>query len=208
MYKERLHPRLWTIVYKRPFINLFFLFYTCYLGRHSSSIQFFWKTYLFWCEWEAGLYLLVFVGFFTSIISVYYHLKIVKLFIIKESEEMIVYILTYVSSPLPSLLKSSIKVGLIVCVIVSTSLGVLLILYIILLQITGTTFIWHHIELIGPTNKIWDSFYIIKIWKPWWWNVRHAILKILCYKVWKFESFLRHSCGGTNNNPMLKMERK
>jgi len=36
------------------------------------------------------------------------------------------YIQTYVNSPLPSLLKSSIKVGLIVCIIVSTYLGVLM----------------------------------------------------------------------------------
>jgi len=39
---------------------------------------------------------------------------------------MTAYIQTYVSSPLPSLSKSSIEVGLIVCVIVSTSLGVLM----------------------------------------------------------------------------------
>jgi hypothetical protein len=39
---------------------------------------------------------------------------------------MTAYIQTYVNSPLPSLSKSSIEVGLIVCVIVSTSLGVLM----------------------------------------------------------------------------------
>jgi len=39
---------------------------------------------------------------------------------------MIVYTQTYVSSLLPSLLKSSIEVGLIVCVVVSTSWGVLM----------------------------------------------------------------------------------
>jgi hypothetical protein len=39
---------------------------------------------------------------------------------------MIAYIQTYVSSPLLSLSKSSIEVSLIVCVIVSTSLGVLM----------------------------------------------------------------------------------
>jgi hypothetical protein len=39
---------------------------------------------------------------------------------------MTAYIQTYVNSPLPSLLKSSIEVGLIVCVVVSTSWGVLM----------------------------------------------------------------------------------
>jgi NADH:ubiquinone oxidoreductase subunit 2 (subunit N) len=66
------------------------------------------------------------MGLFTSIITVYYYIKIGKLLITKESEEMTAYIQTYVSSPLPSLSKSSIKVGLIVCVVVSTFWGVLM----------------------------------------------------------------------------------
>jgi len=103
-------------------------FALCLLSLRGIPLlsSFFGKLYLFWCRWEADLYLLVFVGFFTSIISIYYYLKIVKLFITKESEEMTTYIQTYVSSLLPSLSKSYIEVGLIVCVIVSTSLGVLM----------------------------------------------------------------------------------
>nr|AND48027.1 subunit 2 of NADH-plastoquinone oxidoreductase [Sphagnum australe] len=111
---------------KDPLLTLSFALCLLSLGGIPPLSGFFGKLYLFWCGWEAGLYLLVFVGLFTSIISVYYYLKIVKLLITKESEEMTAYIQTYVSSPLPSLSKSSIEVGLIVCVIVSTSLGVLM----------------------------------------------------------------------------------
>jgi NADH:ubiquinone oxidoreductase subunit 2 (subunit N) len=62
------------------------------LGSIPPLSGFFGKLYLFWCGWEASLYLLVFVGFFTSIISIYYYLKIVKLLITKEIEEMTTYI--------------------------------------------------------------------------------------------------------------------
>jgi len=111
---------------KDPLLTLSFALCLLSLGGIPPLSGFFGKLYLFWCRWEAGLYLLVFVGLFTSIISVNYYLKIIKLLITKESEEMTAYIQTYVSSALPSLSKSSIEVGLIVCVIVSTSLGVLM----------------------------------------------------------------------------------
>ncbi|KAH9530519.1 hypothetical protein CY35_20G007900, partial [Sphagnum magellanicum] len=111
---------------KDPLLTVSFALCLLSLGGIPPLSGFFGKLYLFWCRWEAGLYLLVFVGLFTSIISVNYYLKIIKLLITKESEEMTAYIQTYVSSALPSLSKSSIEVGLIVCVIVSTSLGVLM----------------------------------------------------------------------------------
>ncbi len=56
----------------------------------------------------------------------YYYFKIIKLLITKEIEEMTAYIQTYVNSPLFSLSKSYIEVGLIICVIVFISLGVLM----------------------------------------------------------------------------------
>jgi NADH:ubiquinone oxidoreductase subunit 2 (subunit N) len=111
---------------KDSLLTLSFVLCLLSLGGIPPLSGFFGKIYLFWCGWEAGLYLLVLVGLFTSIISVYYYLKIVKLLITKESEEMTACIQTYVSSPLPSLSKSSIEIGLIVCVIVFTSLKVLM----------------------------------------------------------------------------------
>jgi NAD(P)H-quinone oxidoreductase subunit 2 len=126
---------------KDPLLTLSFALCMLSLGGIPPLSGFFGKIYLFWCGWEVGLYLLVLVGLFTSMISVYYYLKIVKLLIIKENEEMTAYIQTYVSSPLPSLSKSSIKIGLIVCVIVSTSLRVLMNPINIIVQ---NTFISNH----------------------------------------------------------------
>jgi NADH:ubiquinone oxidoreductase subunit 2 (subunit N) len=111
---------------KDPLLTMSFALCLLSLGGIPPLSNFFGKLYLFWCGWKSGLYLIVFVGLFTSIIFVYYYFKIVKLLITKKSEEMTAYIQTYVSSPLLSLSKSSIEVGQIVCVIVSTSWEVLM----------------------------------------------------------------------------------
>jgi NAD(P)H-quinone oxidoreductase subunit 2 len=111
---------------KDPLLTISFALCLLYLGGIPPLSNFFGKLYLFWCGWEVGLYLIVFIRLFINIFFIYYYLRIVKLLITKESEEMTVYMQTYVGSPLPSLSKSSIKVGLIVCVVVSTSLGVLM----------------------------------------------------------------------------------
>jgi NAD(P)H-quinone oxidoreductase subunit 2 len=69
----------WTNnIYGRFFIKdplLILSFVLCLLSLRSIPLlsSFSGKLYLFWCGWEAGLYLLVFVGPFTSIISTYYY---------------------------------------------------------------------------------------------------------------------------------------
>ncbi|MFS7935594.1 hypothetical protein Hanom_Chr05g00405361 [Helianthus anomalus] len=48
--------------------------------RSSSTSRFFFgKLDLFWYGWQAGLYLLVLIGLLTSVVSIYYYLKIIKL---------------------------------------------------------------------------------------------------------------------------------
>ncbi|KAL2921506.1 NAD(P)H-quinone oxidoreductase subunit 2 B chloroplastic [Bienertia sinuspersici] len=47
--------------------------------RSSSTSRFFRKTLLFWCGWKAGLYFLVLIGLLTSVLSINYYLKIIKL---------------------------------------------------------------------------------------------------------------------------------
>nr|YP_009863008.1 NADH dehydrogenase ND2 subunit [Anthoceros punctatus]YP_009863027.1 NADH dehydrogenase ND2 subunit [Anthoceros punctatus]QKD76463.1 NADH dehydrogenase ND2 subunit [Anthoceros punctatus]QKD76482.1 NADH dehydrogenase ND2 subunit [Anthoceros punctatus] len=95
------------------------------LGGIPPLAGFFGKPYLSWCGWKAGLYLSVSVGLFTSVISIYYYLRIVKLIVTKENEETTSYIRKYkTSNYLVS--KSPIEFSIIICVIGSTSSGIVI----------------------------------------------------------------------------------
>jgi NADH:ubiquinone oxidoreductase subunit 2 (subunit N) len=51
---------------KDPLLTLSFVFCMLSLGGIPPVSNFFEKLYFFWCGWEASLYFLVFVSFFTS----------------------------------------------------------------------------------------------------------------------------------------------
>nr|YP_009682233.1 NADH-plastoquinone oxidoreductase subunit 2 [Fissidens nobilis]QDQ38646.1 NADH-plastoquinone oxidoreductase subunit 2 [Fissidens nobilis] len=104
------------------------------LGGIPPLSGFFGKLYSFWCAWKAGLYFLVFTGLFTSIISIYYYLKIVKLLITTENKKVTSYIQTYKVSSVFLLSKNSIEVSIIICVIASMFLGIFMNPIINLLQ--------------------------------------------------------------------------
>ncbi|MEO1523173.1 MAG: NAD(P)H-quinone oxidoreductase subunit 2, partial [Cyanobacteria bacterium J06633_2] len=46
------------------------------------------KIYLFWAGWQAGAYGLVLVGLLTSVVSIYYYIRVVKMMVVKEPHEM------------------------------------------------------------------------------------------------------------------------
>lgn len=125
------------LILKDPLLTSSFSLCLLSLGGIPPLSGFFGKLYLFWCAWEAGLYFLVFIGLFTSIISIYYYLKIVKLLTTTEKEKITYYIQTYKVSSVFLLSKNSInsiEVSIIICVIVSTFLGIFLNPIINLLQ--------------------------------------------------------------------------
>ncbi|KAF2934466.1 hypothetical protein DAI22_04g165300 [Oryza sativa Japonica Group] len=64
---------------KDPFLALSLALCLLSLGGLPPLAGFFGKLYLFWCGWQAGLYFLVSIGLLTSVLSIYYYLKIVKL---------------------------------------------------------------------------------------------------------------------------------
>nr|YP_010613859.1 NADH-plastoquinone oxidoreductase subunit 2 [Andreaea regularis]WAS08604.1 NADH-plastoquinone oxidoreductase subunit 2 [Andreaea regularis] len=111
---------------KDPLLTFSFALCLLSLGGIPPLSGFFGKLYLFWCGWKAGLYSLVFVGLFTSVISIYYYSRIIKLLITKENKEITPYIQTYVSSSFFLLSKNSIEISIIICVIASTFLGILM----------------------------------------------------------------------------------
>nr|YP_010490004.1 NADH-plastoquinone oxidoreductase subunit 2 [Koenigia islandica]YP_010490020.1 NADH-plastoquinone oxidoreductase subunit 2 [Koenigia islandica]UWM11645.1 NADH-plastoquinone oxidoreductase subunit 2 [Koenigia islandica]UWM11661.1 NADH-plastoquinone oxidoreductase subunit 2 [Koenigia islandica]UZP14308.1 NADH-plastoquinone oxidoreductase subunit 2 [Koenigia islandica]UZP14324.1 NADH-plastoquinone oxidoreductase subunit 2 [Koenigia islandica] len=92
------------------------------LGGLPPLAGFFGKLHLFWCGWQAGLYLLVSIGLLTSVVSIYYYLKIIKLLMTGRNQEITPHVRNYRRSPLRS--KNSIELSMIVCVIASTISGI------------------------------------------------------------------------------------
>nr|YP_010489748.1 NADH-plastoquinone oxidoreductase subunit 2 [Koenigia cyanandra]YP_010489764.1 NADH-plastoquinone oxidoreductase subunit 2 [Koenigia cyanandra]UWM11304.1 NADH-plastoquinone oxidoreductase subunit 2 [Koenigia cyanandra]UWM11320.1 NADH-plastoquinone oxidoreductase subunit 2 [Koenigia cyanandra]UWM11389.1 NADH-plastoquinone oxidoreductase subunit 2 [Koenigia cyanandra]UWM11405.1 NADH-plastoquinone oxidoreductase subunit 2 [Koenigia cyanandra] len=92
------------------------------LGGLPPLAGFFGKLHLFWCGWQAGLYLLVSIGLLTSVVSIYYYLKIIKLLMTGRNQEITPHMRNYRRSPLRS--KNSIELSMIVCVIASTIPGI------------------------------------------------------------------------------------
>nr|YP_009920469.1 NADH-plastoquinone oxidoreductase subunit 2 [Syntrichia filaris]QMQ99613.1 NADH-plastoquinone oxidoreductase subunit 2 [Syntrichia filaris] len=112
------------LILKDPLLTFSFAVCLLSLGGIPPLSGFFGKLYLFWCAWKAGLYFLVFIGLSTSIISIYYYLKIIKLLITTENKKMTFYIQTYKVSSLFLLSRNSIEVSIIICVIASLFLGI------------------------------------------------------------------------------------
>lgn len=107
---------------KDPFLALSLALCLLSLGGLPPLAGFFGKLYLFWCGWQAGLYLLVLIGLLTSVVSIYYYLKIIKLLMTGRNQEITPHVRNYRRSPLRS--NNSIELSMIVCVIASTILGI------------------------------------------------------------------------------------
>nr|YP_009668861.1 NADH dehydrogenase subunit B [Callisthene erythroclada]YP_009668876.1 NADH dehydrogenase subunit B [Callisthene erythroclada]QCW93860.1 NADH dehydrogenase subunit B [Callisthene erythroclada]QCW93875.1 NADH dehydrogenase subunit B [Callisthene erythroclada] len=109
---------------KDPFLALSLALCLLSLGGLPPLAGFFGKLHLFWCGWQAGLYFLVSIGLLTSVISIYYYLKIIKLLITitGRNQEITPHVRNYRRSPLRS--NNSIELSMIVCVIASTIPGI------------------------------------------------------------------------------------
>nr|YP_010974391.1 NADH-plastoquinone oxidoreductase subunit 2 [Salvia apiana]YP_010974406.1 NADH-plastoquinone oxidoreductase subunit 2 [Salvia apiana]WNR56841.1 NADH-plastoquinone oxidoreductase subunit 2 [Salvia apiana]WNR56856.1 NADH-plastoquinone oxidoreductase subunit 2 [Salvia apiana] len=107
---------------KDPFLALSLALCLLSLGGLPPLAGFFGKLYLFWCGWRAGLYSLVLIGLLTSVVSIYYYLKIIKLLMTGRNQEITPHVRNYRRSPLRS--KNSIELSMIVCVIASTIPGI------------------------------------------------------------------------------------
>nr|AKZ30052.1 NADH dehydrogenase subunit 2 [Goodenia radicans] len=107
---------------KDPFLALSLALCLLSLGGLPPLAGFFGKLYLFWCGWQAGLYFLVLIGLLTSVLSIYYYLKIIKLLMTGRKQEITPHVRNYRRSPLRS--NNSIEWSMIVCVIASTIPGI------------------------------------------------------------------------------------
>nr|YP_010186828.1 NADH dehydrogenase subunit 2 [Congea tomentosa]YP_010186843.1 NADH dehydrogenase subunit 2 [Congea tomentosa]QVL24441.1 NADH dehydrogenase subunit 2 [Congea tomentosa]QVL24442.1 NADH dehydrogenase subunit 2 [Congea tomentosa] len=107
---------------KDPFLALSLALCLLSLGGLPPLAGFFGKLYLFWCGWQAGLYSLVLIGLLTSVVSIYYYLKLIKLLMTERNQEITPHVRNYRRSPLRS--NNSIELSMIVCVIASTIPGI------------------------------------------------------------------------------------
>nr|YP_010184161.1 NADH dehydrogenase subunit 2 [Prosartes lanuginosa]YP_010184243.1 NADH dehydrogenase subunit 2 [Streptopus obtusatus]YP_010184257.1 NADH dehydrogenase subunit 2 [Streptopus obtusatus]QJS35227.1 NADH-plastoquinone oxidoreductase subunit 2 [Streptopus ovalis]QJS35242.1 NADH-plastoquinone oxidoreductase subunit 2 [Streptopus ovalis]QVG63007.1 NADH dehydrogenase subunit 2 [Prosartes lanuginosa]QVG63089.1 NADH dehydrogenase subunit 2 [Streptopus obtusatus]QVG63103.1 NADH dehydrogenase subunit len=109
---------------KDPFLALSLALCLLSLGGLPPLAGFFGKLHLFWCGWQAGLYFLVSIGLLTSVVSIYYYLKIIKLLMTGRNQEITPHVRNYRRSPLSLRSNNSIELSMTVCVIASTIPGI------------------------------------------------------------------------------------
>jgi NAD(P)H-quinone oxidoreductase subunit 2 len=73
---------------KDPLLTLCLSICLLSLGGIPPMAGFFGKIYIFWAGWQAGAYGLVLVGLVTSVISIYYYIRVIKMMVVKEPQEM------------------------------------------------------------------------------------------------------------------------
>lgn len=86
---------------------------------------FFGKIYLFWAGWQAGLYGLVILGLVATVISIYYYVRVVKMMVVKESQEMSESVKYYPQLRWDLSGMRSLQVGLVVSLVATSLAGIL-----------------------------------------------------------------------------------
>ncbi|MBW4539094.1 MAG: NAD(P)H-quinone oxidoreductase subunit N [Myxacorys chilensis ATA2-1-KO14] len=110
---------------KDPLLTLALSVCLLSLGGIPPLAGFFGKLYLFWAGWQAGAYPLVILGLVTSVISIYYYIRVVKMMVVKEPQEMSDSVKNYPPSnwTLPGM--RPLQVGLVAALIATSIAGIL-----------------------------------------------------------------------------------
>lgn len=110
---------------KDPLLTLGLSICLLSLGGIPPMAGFFGKIYIFWAGWQAGAYGLVLVGLVTSVISIYYYIRVIKMMVVKEPQEMSDVVKNYpaVRWDLPGL--RPMQVSLILALVVTSLAGIL-----------------------------------------------------------------------------------
>jgi NAD(P)H-quinone oxidoreductase subunit 2 len=110
---------------KDPLLTLALSICLLSLGGIPPLAGFFGKIYIFWAGWQAGAYGLVLVGLVTSVISIYYYIRVVKMMVVKEPQEMSEVVKNYpaIRWDLPGL--RPLQVTLVLMVVATSLAGIL-----------------------------------------------------------------------------------
>ncbi len=110
---------------KDPLLTLALSICLLSLGGIPPLAGFFGKLYLFWAGWQAGAYVLVLLGLMTSVISIYYYIRVVKMMVVKEPHEMSESVQNYPPIAWNSFGMRPLQVGLVLCLVVTSLAGIL-----------------------------------------------------------------------------------
>lgn len=110
---------------KDPLLTLGLSICLLSLGGIPPLAGFFGKIYLFWAGWQAGLYWLVLLGLVTSVISIYYYIRVVKMMVVKEPQEMSEVVQNYPPIRWNLAGMRPLQVGLVISVIATSLAGIL-----------------------------------------------------------------------------------
>lgn len=110
---------------KDPLLTLGLSICLLSLGGIPPLAGFFGKLYIFWAGWQAGAYGLVLMGLITSVISIYYYIRVIKMMVVKEPQEMSEVVKNYpeVRWDLPGL--RPLQVGLVLAMVATSLAGIL-----------------------------------------------------------------------------------
>lgn len=110
---------------KDPLLTLGLSICLLSLGGIPPLAGFFGKLYIFWAGWQAGAYGLVLVGLLTSVISIYYYIRVVKMMVVKEPQEMSDSVKNYpeIRWDLPGM--RPLQVSLVLAVVATSIAGIL-----------------------------------------------------------------------------------
>jgi NAD(P)H-quinone oxidoreductase subunit 2 len=110
---------------KDPLLTLGLSICLLSLGGIPPLAGFFGKIYLFWAGWQAGEYGLVLLGLVTTVVSIYYYIRVVRMMVVKEPQEMSDAVKNYpeIRWNLPGL--RPLQVGLVLTLVATSLAGIL-----------------------------------------------------------------------------------
>ncbi len=110
---------------KDPLLTLCLSICLLSLGGIPPLAGFFGKIYLFWAGWQAQQYGLVLLGLITTVVSIYYYIRVVRMMVVKEPQEMSDAVKKYpeVRWNLPGM--RPLQVGLVLTFIATSLAGIL-----------------------------------------------------------------------------------
>lgn len=110
---------------KDPLLTLGLSLCLLSLGGIPPLAGFFGKIYIFWAGWQDGRYGLVLTALITSVISIYYYIRVVKMMVVKEPQEMSEIVKRYPIVRWNSVGMRPMQISLVLLVIATSIIGIL-----------------------------------------------------------------------------------
>lgn len=109
---------------KDPLLTLCLSVCLLSLGGIPPLAGFFGKLYIFWAGWQAQAYGLVILGLVVSVVSIYYYIRVIKMMVVKEPQEMSEAVKNYRSINWTDLGMRPLQVALILTLVFTSIAGI------------------------------------------------------------------------------------